>query len=94
MTTAAYHAALHAMLIGNALVPNPTGAGLCRRVADWAVRPEASAEDREVAARFLREVYECDGSAWDVVDASSWLENAEDAGDYNALKALFEEVYP
>lgn len=93
MTTAAYHAALHAALIGFALVPDPTGAGLCRRMAEWAMRDGASADDRYVAGRFLRDVYECDGTPWDVVDASSWFENAEDAGTYWTLHALFGEAF-
>jgi hypothetical protein len=93
MTTAAYHAALHAALTSFALLPNPTGAGLCLRMVEWAQRDGAGADDREVAARFLRDVYECDGTAWDVVDASSWFENAENAGDYLMLKALFEESF-
>lgn len=94
LTTPAYHAALHAALISFALVPNPTGDGLCRRVVEWARRDGATAGDREVAARFLRDVYECDGTTWDVVDASSWFENAENAGDYLWFKALFDEVFP
>lgn len=92
MNDATYHAKLHAVLVGSALLPNPTGAGLCRRMVEWATRDGASADDREVAARFLRDVYECDGSAWDIVDASSWFENAEDAGGYHALRAIFEEA--
>lgn len=83
MTDPEYHAAFHAMMISFIVVPDPTGAGMIPRIAEWSRR---GAAEREVAARVMREIYECDGSSWDAHDAAHWYESEGVA--YDAASSL------
>lgn len=88
MTDAAYHAAFHAMCLA-LFVPTPTTIDV-RALVAFAERPGATAEDREVVARVLREIYCCDGSAWDAHLAAHWFE-----GDGGVdVRALIAEAAP
>jgi len=95
VTLSDYYAAVHAMLIGFALLPNPTGIELVKRVAEWVERDEATDTDRFVGAKFLRAIFECDGTPW-TRDEFVWWFEADEGCTYrlgHELAALAEEAF-
>ena len=84
LTDAAYHDAFHAMCLA-LFAPTPTQIDV-RAIVAFAERSGATAEDREVVARVLRNIYCCDGTEWDEHLAGHWFEG--DGGvDVRALLA-------